>query len=134
MRLLIDTNILLEIILEQEKADEARALLSRTDEHWLCMSDFGLHSIGLLLVRRKQPDIFRQFVQDMIVDGGVAVSSLAAEDMESVLEASEKFNLDFDDAYHYAVAGKHDLILVSFDADFDRTQRGRRTPSQILGI
>src|SRR3990172_6352038 len=129
MRLLIDTNILLEIILEQEKADEARALLSRTDDQWLCMSDFGLHSIGLLLVRRKQPDIFRQFVQDMIVDGGVAVSSLAAEDMESVLEASEKFNLDFDDAYHYAVAGKHGLILVSFDADFDRTQRGRRTPS-----
>ena len=133
MRLLIDTNILLEIILEQEKADEARALLSRTDEHWLCMSDFGLHSIGLLLVRRKQPDIFRQFVQDVIVDGGVAVSSLAAEDMESVLEASEKFNLDFDDAYQYAAAGKHGLILVSFDADFDRTQRGRRTPSQILG-
>ena len=133
MRLLIDTNILLEVILDQGKADEARALLSRTDDHWLCMSDFGLHSIGLLLVRRKQPDIFRQFVQDMIVDGGVAVSSLAAEDMESVLEASEKFNLDFDDAYHYAVAGKHDLILVSFDADFDSTKRGRRTPSQILG-
>ena len=80
MRLLIDTNILLEVILDQGKADEARALLSRTDDHWLCMSDFGLHSIGLLLVRRKQPDIFRQFVQDMIVDGGVAVSSLTAED------------------------------------------------------
>ena len=133
MRLLIDTNILLEIILEQEKADEARSLLVGTDEHAFYISDFGLHSIGLLLVRRKQPGIFRQFVQDVIVDGGVAVSSLAAEDMESVLEASEKFNLDFDDAYQYAAAGKHGLILVSFDADFDRTQRGRRTPSQILG-
>jgi len=33
MRLLLDTNIFLEIILGQEKAAEAQALLSRTDKH-----------------------------------------------------------------------------------------------------
>jgi len=29
--------------------------------------------------------------------------------------------LDFDDAYQYALAEKHDLIIVSFDSDFDKT-------------
>ena len=31
------------------------------------------------------------------------------------------------------MAEKHDLTLVSFDADFDRTDRGRKTPADILG-
>jgi hypothetical protein len=36
---------------------------------------------------------------------------------------AKKFALDFDDAYQYVVAEKYDLQLVSFDADFDRTER-----------
>jgi len=54
VRLLIDTNIILEVILEQAKAGEARAFLAKTDEHEFFLSDFSLHSIGLLLFRRKQ--------------------------------------------------------------------------------
>lgn len=42
------------------------------------------------------------------------------------------YGLDFDDAYQYAVAEKHNLTLVSFDKDFDRTERGRKTPAEIL--
>ncbi|MBW2083669.1 MAG: hypothetical protein DRH15_04210 [Deltaproteobacteria bacterium] len=37
----------------------------------------------------------------------------------------EKFALDFDDAYHYTAAETYELTLVSFDSDFDRTERGR---------
>jgi len=33
MKLLVDTNIILEIILEQAKADEARSLLAKSEEH-----------------------------------------------------------------------------------------------------
>ena len=43
-----------------------------------------------------------------------------------------EFNLDFDDAYQYTAAEKHDLTIVSFDADFDRTKRGRKTPWEVL--
>ncbi len=32
MRFLIDTNVFLEVILEQEKAEEARAFLANTEE------------------------------------------------------------------------------------------------------
>lgn len=37
-----------------------------------------------------------------------------------------------DDAYQYVTADKHNLVIVSFDADFDRTERGRKTPQAVL--
>jgi len=49
-----------------------------------------------------------------------------------VIDASTGFNLDFDDAYQYTIAGKYDLTIVSFDADFDRTDRGRKQPAALL--
>lgn len=44
----------------------------------------------------------------------------------------QRFTLDFDDAYQYTAAEKYDLQIISFDTDFDRTERGRKTPQQIL--
>lgn len=44
----------------------------------------------------------------------------------------EQQNLDYDDAYQYTIAKKYNLTLVSFDSDFDLTERGRQTPSQVL--
>ena len=43
-----------------------------------------------------------------------------------------RFNLDFDDAYQYAVAERYGLTIISFDSDFDRTERGRKTPEELL--
>jgi predicted nucleic acid-binding protein len=44
-------------------------------------------------------------------------------------KADAHFQLDFDDALHYATAKKHNFTLVSFDHDFDRTDFARKTPS-----
>ena len=132
MRLLIDTNIILEVILEQAKADEALAFLAKTDEHEFFLSDFSLHSIALLLFRRKQHNTFRQFLNDMVFRAGAMVACLPVEEMESVTEAAQRFDLDFDDAYQYVAAEKYSLTVVSFDADFDRTPRGRKTPVELL--
>lgn len=131
MRLLIDTNIFLEIILQQEKADDAAALLRKAGDHEFFISDYSLHSIGLLLFRRKLHDIFRKFVDDIRVNAGVTLVSISMGDMEPVANAATTYNLDFDDAYQYVVAEKHGLSLVSFDSDFDRTRRGRKAPSEI---
>jgi len=30
------------------------------------------------------------------------------------------------------IAEKHNLAIISFDTDFDRTERGRKTPAEIL--
>ncbi|MGQ9631841.1 MAG: type II toxin-antitoxin system VapC family toxin [bacterium] len=132
MRLLIDTNIFLEVILEQEKAEEAKILLAKTEEHEFSISDYSLHSIGLLLFRRNRHDVFRRFVEDMILTNGVATISLSAKDIATAIDTAQRFNLDFDDAYQYAVAEKYNLTIVSFDSDFDRTERGRKTPTELL--
>jgi predicted nucleic acid-binding protein len=131
VNLLIDTNIALEIILDQEKALDARKLLT-TEEHQFFISDFSLHSVGLLLFYRKQKNGFKIFLNDIVSRIGVRIKSLFIEDMESVIDASEDFKLDFDDAYQYVLAEKYNMTIVSFDADFDRTKRGRKTPSEIL--
>ncbi len=132
MRGLIDTNIILEMILDQARADEARALLIQIEEHEFFLSDYSLHSIGLLLFRRKQHHTFRQFLNDMIVRAGMVVVSVPAGELESVIAAAQRFNLDFDDAYQYVAAERYNLTLVSFDSDFDRAERGRKTPAEIL--
>ncbi len=132
MRLLIDTNLFLEIILEQENAEQAKSLLQRTREHEFFITDYSLHSIGLLLFHRRQHDAFKSFLRDLTVRAGITVISVSTDQMEAVIDASEKFRLDFDDAYQYVAAEEQGLILVSFDADFDRTTRGRKTPAAIL--
>ena len=132
MRLLLDTNILLEVLLAQAKAEEAKKFLANPAEHDLFISDFSLHSIGVVLFRHKLPSAVEQFVKEMLFDGEILLLSLEPEDMDSVVNSGNRFNLDFDDAYQYALAEKYDLTLVSFDADYDRTVRGRKTPAQIL--
>ena len=132
MKLLLDTNIFLEVILDQERANEARTLLSEVEGHEFFISDYSLHSIGLLLFRRGKHEVFRQFLKDMILNVGVAVITLSAQEMESLIEVAQRFNLDFDDAYQYAVAERYGLTIVSFDADFDRTERGRKMPKDLI--
>ncbi len=133
MRLLIDTSIVLEVILEQSKAEEAQTLLGKTEEHEFFLSDYSLHSIGILLFRRKQFLVFWQFLSDMIINAGMEVTSLPVENLRSVVEVAQRCNLDFDDAYQAEVAEKYNFTIVSFDSDFDRTARGRKAPAEILG-
>ena len=57
---------------------------------------------------------------------------LEKEDLPSVGRFAETTGFTFDDAYQYVAAEKHNLTLVSFDADFDRTERGRKTPADVL--
>lgn len=131
MRLLVDTSVFLELLLGQSRAPEARKLFENVPGHDLFISDYALHSIGLLLLRRKQPAVFRQFLSDVFVKAGVAMLALTAADMEAVIEAAGAFNLDFDDAYQHTSAEKYGLTIVSFDSDFDRAARGRKTPAQL---
>jgi hypothetical protein len=132
MKLLLDTNIFLEIILDQERASEAKKLLLRTDQHDFYLSDYSLHSVGLLLFRRNQHQMFQEFVQDVILNGGVGVLSLTSNEIGDVVQAAQKFNLDFDDAYQYSLAIRTNADLVSFDKDFSRTDLGCKVPSDIL--
>jgi predicted nucleic acid-binding protein len=132
MRLLVDTNIFIEVLLNQAGAGDARTFLENPKGHELYISDFALHSIGLLLFRHKQHHVFRQFLKDMVDRSGVGMVSLSAPEMDALVDTATKFNLDFDDAYQYSAATSHGLKIVSLDADFDRTTDGRLLPTDVL--
>lgn len=57
---------------------------------------------------------------------------LGSDDFGRIAKVAQQFRLDFDDAYQYVAAEKHDLVIVSFDSDFDRTERRRLMPDQAL--
>lgn len=98
------------------------------------MTDFTLHSIGVICNRLKQRDVFVKFVDDVLIDTGVVLVSIPANKMKRVVEIMDRFRLDFDDAYQYVAAEIEDATIVSFDKDFDKTEQGRLTPMQVLKL
>ncbi len=128
---LVDTNIFLEALLRQERTAEVESFFQSVDLDTIFMTDFSLYSIGIALFRLRNFTLFTRFVEDMIVDG-ISVLSLTPEDLKTLNQPIQKFNLDFDDVYQYTVAEKYNLQLVSFDKDFDSTEKGRKEPSEVL--
>ncbi|WP_438318825.1 hypothetical protein ACP6EK_01770 [Candidatus Caldatribacterium sp. SIUC1] len=67
-----------------------------------------------------------------MLNAGMRLLHLLPEDMRMVIDAASCLKLDFGDAYQYGVATKYTLQLVSFDANFDRTERGRKSPGELV--
>jgi predicted nucleic acid-binding protein len=121
-----------ERLLGQEKSEVVGKFLAYVSSDNLFISDFALHSIGVILSRLKRRDAFLKFIDDLFINGSVSIVYLEAEDMRQVISVIEQFNIDFDDAYQYIAAQKSNLTIVSFDKDFDNTQAGRISPEDIL--
>ncbi len=62
---LIDTNIFLEILLKQQKKDICKKFLVENINN-LAITDFSFHSIGVVLFRYNEEDIFIRFALDVI--------------------------------------------------------------------
>ena len=129
---LVDTNVWLERLLDQEKSDEVGRFLDRVLSSEILITDFSFRSLGVVMDRLNRRDALRRFVQDACIQGAVGRVRLEPEDTDEIIGAIEQFNLDYDDAYQYVCASKHDLTIVSFDSDFDRTKLGKVTPSQAV--
>jgi len=129
---LLDTNIFLELLLDQEAAASVQALLTSRAPADLHISDLAFHSIGIILYQKKAAHLFSEFVRDVFGEGGIAIISLGSEDIVRIEQVAVAFGLDFDDAYQYVVEEKFDLELVSFDTDFDRTDKKRIIPAEII--
>ncbi|RQW79789.1 MAG: PIN domain-containing protein [Methanothrix sp.] len=129
---LVDSNVWLELLLEQERAEEVRQFLQavRTDE--FALTEFTLYSIGIITSRLNKKDVFAAFLSDVLEETGIKRISLSLTDLMELLSAMQEQDLDFDDAYQYVAAKNNDLILVSFDRDFDKTDIIRKTPAMVL--
>ena len=128
---LADTNIFLEALLEQDKKDDVQTFLQTIDLSEIYITDLSLHSIGIILYRLKHSELFSSFIEDIIVDG-IGILSLPEEELKTLNLMADKYSLDFDDAYQYSVATKYELQIISFDTDFDRTERKRMEPIEVL--
>jgi predicted nucleic acid-binding protein len=130
---LVDTNIWLERLLDQERSAEVGRFLSGVTTERLLMTDFTLHSIGIILSRLGRGEVLLRFVEDVFVEGGVTLVSVQPVVMHQVINVMERFGLDFDDAYQYVAAEQTGAVIVSYDEDFDRTVRRRQTPVEVFG-
>ncbi len=69
-----------------------------------------------------------KFVSDVIIGSKVSIIRFNPEDIKETIKVEKEFGLDFDDSYQYVSAEKYDLTIVSFDSDFDKTEKGRIMP------
>lgn len=125
MSYLIDSNVWLELLLRQQHADEVRQFLEMVQSDEISLTEFTLYSIGIITSRLKKEDVFAAFLSDLLEETGIKRIALSLADLRDLLSAMREQDLDFDDAYQYVAARNNDLILVSFDKDFDSTDMKR---------
>lgn len=116
---LIDANIFLEILLQQKKKEICKSFL-REHVKDLYLTDFSLHSLGIILFRFDKSDVFTEFVKDVLPN--VKLLSLDPHLYEDLTSVHKRFNLDFDDAYQYLVAKSNKLKVVTMDRDFEKVE------------
>ena len=114
---LVDTNIFLEILLGQDKKEDCKSFLNNNIEN-LNITDFSLHSIGVILFRYGKEGIFQKFVEDVMPD--ISLLSLPMELYRDLATDRKDMNLDFDDAYQYSMAKYYELKVVTMDKDFKK--------------
>lgn len=130
MNFLLDANVILDRALARARHVEVDELFSSATGDQLSVSRFSIHAVAWYMTPRNR-DGFRKLVSDL-TDAGVSVVDLSMSELARVADAMDQFTLDFDDAFNCVVAEKLDLTIVSSDVDFDRTPRGRMTPSQAV--
>ncbi|MFO7835193.1 MAG: type II toxin-antitoxin system VapC family toxin [Candidatus Thorarchaeota archaeon] len=128
--ILIDTNVFLEILLEQERAEEASNFIDQQSTDEIFISDFTIHSVGVIMFRPSinKHELYHDFVHDVLLNAGVRTLTLSLSDTPNLVSSARNHNLDFDDAYQYVLCKKHDLDIASYDSDFDSTNLHRIEP------
>ena len=120
MKYLVDTNIFLEILLEQENEKKCKDFLTSNIGD-IFLSDFSLHSIGVFLFREKREELFKKFLNDSVPN--VSLLTLSEERYERVLFIHKNYNLDFDDSFQTAITEEYDLSIATQDRDFNKVKQ-----------
>ena len=128
----MDTNVWLERLLDQEKSDIAQKFFDSISPVNIFVSDFAIHSIGIILSKLNKLDFLSRFIDDLFINGQIEQLSLDTSDLMNVVANIKRFKLDFDDSYQYTVAQKYDLTIVTFDKDFNIKGIKRNSPDEII--
>ncbi len=112
---LVDTNIFLEILLKQDKSETCKSFLSKNIGA-INISDFTLHSIGIILFRQNEEQTFLKFILDTLPKTNLI--SLPKDKYNEIINIKRKFDLDFDDSYQFSICKHFDLKFITMDQDF----------------
>ena len=113
---LIDTNIFLEILLNDPRSGQCETFLNDNIGN-LHISDFSFHSIGVVLYRKNKPGLFSLFIRDVIPY--IKIETIPVDYYFLLESGHSTYNLDFDDAFQYGTAKFHGLILKTLDHHFN---------------
>lgn len=114
---LLDTNIFLEILLKQDKSEKCKTFLN-DNIGLLNISDFSLHSIGVILFRQNQDSVFLSFITDTLPN--INIVGLPKKSYIDLANIRQIQNLDFDDSYQYLICKSYSFELVTMDTDFQK--------------
>ena len=82
----------------------------------LNISDFTLHSIGVILLRQGEENVFLDFLNDILPE--INILKLPQETYPEIVSIKKRFILDFDDSYQYCICKNMNLRFVTLDTDF----------------
>lgn len=116
---LVDTNIFLEILLKQDKSKDCKDFLDKNMDQ-ISITDFSLHSIGVILFRQKEDELFSKFLDDTLPK--VHLTALPKDQYQLLTANRQKLKLDFDDSYQYSVCKHYGFKLVTMDQDFKKVK------------
>lgn len=120
MNFLFDTNIFLEILLGQEKKETCKKVLIEFSGS-VYISEFSIHSIGIILMKHKKFEVFDAFINDLMRNAGVLTIPLT--DYHKISGIAQKYQLDFDDSFQSLIAFKNMLGIITLDSDFKKIEK-----------
>ncbi len=120
---LIDANIILELLLDQDRADECGDLLAviKDGDQDVIITDLVLDSILIVMESRgKKPSELATFLSSIAAFKGLKLYWLSLLDRLHATEHMVQTGLDFEDATAYEVCRRLSLDgIVSFDKHFE---------------
>jgi predicted nucleic acid-binding protein len=128
--MLIDTNIFLEILLEQKNTDKCKAFLREVFEGKTSafISSFSIDTIALILTRSKvEPEKIKFFLSSLLSYKGLKIYYVRVNDRINCIDLMKNYNLDYEDALilQCCISTKSNR-LVSFDKHFDKVKEIKR--------
>jgi len=129
---LLDTNVWLELLLDQTQAEIVKELLNFVPSENLYISDFSLHSIGVILHKLRKISIFDDFITDLFSNGNVTCLNIEPLDNLEISKLITSKSLDYDDSYQAIVSRNFNIHLVTFDKDFKKSGVKSISPKEAI--
>lgn len=130
--ILVDTNIFLELLLGQKKAEDCEALLNSISKGEIeaVVTHFTVHAVEAVL-GSGEPLI--AFLRNLENSEGLTIIDTGISEEISAAMLAERISLDFDDALQYYAARRYGAeAIVSFDEHFDSLDVPRVEPSELV--